>query len=81
MGIKKKKNKGSLLKIRKHALVYMFHEVCTIIWGWKQVEKVNMVLDEILEKCVRNNSSVQGRRWSKCHAKLLHLFLYFSFPQ
>lgn len=38
-----------MLNIRKCALVSMFYELSTIIWEWKHAEKVNMVLDKILE--------------------------------
>lgn len=41
------------MNIRKCALVFMFYELCAIIWGWKHVEKVNMVLDKILENILK----------------------------
>lgn len=39
--------------VRKHALVLMFYELCTIIWAWKYSEKVSRLLDKMLRNVLK----------------------------
>lgn len=31
----------------------VFYELCTVIWAWKHSEKVNMLLDKMLQKVLK----------------------------
>lgn len=70
------------MNIRKCALVLMFYELSTIIWEWKHAEKVNMVLDKILENILKRTvlCRAEGRANDPLSFSIYPLYFFFLSP-